>query len=832
MIGIVVVSHSAKLADGVVELARNMGGPEVQIQAAGGLDLPDQPLGTDPILILAAIEKVYSDEGVLVLMDLGSALLSSEMALEMLPDEKRLHVILCEAPVVEGAIAAAVQARIGSSLQQVAAEARCALVSKAEHLNTAVQGLETIQTGLSTFSENEKLEIKLQVRNALGLHARPAARFVKTAGSFPQAEIQVKNLSTGRGPVSAKSINAMTTLGVLHGQEILVSAAGAEAQAALQAIQTLADDNFGDIDGAETSPVQPVFSSPLVDNADGTGVWRGAPASGGIAIGKAFVLQAVLPEIPEHRIEDPVLEWETFKKSLEKTRVQIRADLAQAARKTSTKTAEIFEAHLLFLEDEALLEPAREIVFNQKLNAAAAWQQSVKSMVVQYRATADVYIQARAQDVQDVGQLVLANFLQIEASAPHLARPCILVATDLTPAETARLNTELVLGICTAAGGPLSHSAILARSMGIPAVTGLGSRLLELEQDTPLVMDGESGQVWVNPSQEMLEEYSRQMEAARQVKARALAESRQPACTLDGRVLEIAANIGSAKDAALAVQSGAEGVGLFRTEFLFLERQSAPSEEEQYQAYRSAVEALAGRPMIIRTLDAGGDKYLPYLHQDVEANPFLGWRAIRLCLSNPSLFKTQLRAIARTAAEFPVKLMFPMVAALAEWRAARQLWLEACAEVGQSKLKVETGIMVEIPSAAVMANQFAREVDFFSIGTNDLTQYTLAAERGNAHVANLSDPFFPAVLNLIHQVVEAAHANGKWVGVCGEMAGDPLAIPMLVGLGVDELSMSGTRIPQAKQVVRSLDYQKLSQQVLPLLTEESPEAVREKLKRF
>ncbi len=840
MIGIVIVSHSAKLAEGVVELARNMGGADLRIQAAGGLDLPEQPLGTDAILILRAIEAVYSDEGVLVLMDLGSAVLSAEMAVEMLSEEKQNKIILCEAPIVEGAIAASVQARIGSSLEEVAAEARGALASKAEHLHTGVQEAHPAQPAKEPLLAEARTEIRLKVNNKLGLHARPAARFVKTAGGFAQTDIRIKNLTTGRGPVSAKSINGITTLGVLQGHEILVGASGSEAQAALNAIQALANDNFGDLEEPEANkhPLSPTDNHPVKTRPNSSA--QGLAASGGIAIGPAQVFQPASPTVPTHLITDPQKEWELLKDSLEKTRSQINADLSMARSRLSTErnratsqTAEIFEAHLLFLTDEGLLSPARFAIFERKLNAAAAYQQAIEQIAAQYSKIADVYLQTRAQDVKDVGRQVLINLMKLETPAPQLTEPSILIAPDLTPAETSRLDPSLVLGICTAFGGVTSHTAILARSMGIPAVTGLGNEILNLANGTTLVMDGGTGEVWINPLTKVVNDYTQRAALAHAGKIKAQAESQPRAVTLDRHRVEVVANIGSAEGARVAVTSGAEGVGLFRTEFLFLQRQTAPSEDEQYEAYRAAARALEGRPLVIRTLDAGGDKFLPYLKMEAEANPYLGFRAIRMCLAQPDLFKPQLKAIVRVAAEFPVKIMFPMVATLSEWRAARALLQEAIAEVHRdghlAPDKIETGIMIEIPAAALKADQFAKEVDFFSIGTNDLTQYTLAAERGNSRVAALADSFHPAVLELIQRVAIAAHANGKWVGVCGEMAGDPRAIPLLVGLGIDELSMSAPSIPKAKQIIRNLEYRKVRELAAGMLAEESAAAIREKM---
>ncbi|MGH7910086.1 MAG: phosphoenolpyruvate--protein phosphotransferase, partial [Thermodesulfobacteriota bacterium] len=526
----------------------------------------------------------------------------------------------------------------------------------------------------------------------------------------------------------------------------------------------------------------------------------------------------------------PHLEWEALLAAIDKTRLQIRAARDAVARRADEYAAAIFEAHGLFLDDDALREPARRAIFDERLNAAAAWQRATDAVAAEYRALDDEYLRARAVDVTDVGRQVILNLLGSAASAAIMTVPGILVAADLTPADTTHLDPALALGICTAFGGPTSHSAILARNFDIPAVVGLGESVLAIAEGTPLLVDGEAGQVWPNPNADLVADYARRAEAARIAQVEARAASAAPALTRDGRRVEVAANIGSLADAHAAVAAGAESVGLFRTEFLFLDRLTAPDEDEQFAAYHAAAAALGNRPLIIRTLDVGGDKPLPYLDLGPEANPFLGWRAIRLCLARPDFFKTQLRAIVRAAAEFPVKVMFPMIATLAEWRAARTLLDEARAEVqsrGQAAPDpIETGIMVEIPAAALQAAQFAVEVDFFSIGTNDLTQYTLAAERGNPRVAALADAFQPAVLQLIQTVVEAAHARGKWVGVCGEMAGDPLAVPLLVGLGVDELSMSPPAIPQAKQIIRALDYPSARALAQTALELETLEAVR------
>jgi phosphocarrier protein FPr len=399
----------------------------------------------------------------------------------------------------------------------------------------------------------------------------------------------------------------------------------------------------------------------------------------------------------------------------------------------------------------------------------------------------------------------------------------------LTPADTAALDRELVRGIATAYGSATSHSAILARSLGIPAVVGVGEHLLEVPEGTPLLLDGDAGAVYVDPAEEVVSDYERQRAEHEKSARRALASASQPAATRDGRRIEVVANVGSLADVDAAVTNGAEGVGLLRTEFLFLDRDSLPSEEEQLAAYEEIAELLHGRPLILRTLDVGADKPLPYLPRRPEANPFLGVRGIRLGLDQPELLETQLRAALRAAAAHPLKVMFPMVATVAEYREAVSVLTRArdrLEQAGEPAGQMDVGIMVEVPSAALAAEAFAPEVDFFSIGTNDLTQYTLAAERGNERVAGLADALHPSVLRLVQAVTEAAQAHGKWVGVCGELASEPLAVPVLVGLGVTELSVNAPAIPAIKEAVREVDSGEASTLAREALRLGSAEEVR------
>jgi phosphocarrier protein FPr len=812
MVGIVIVSHSERLAAGVRELAAEMAGPNVKLELAGGL-AEAGALGTDAVLVAEAIGRADSGDGVLVLMDLGSAVLSAETALDFLTPEQREHVVLCEAPLVEGAVAAAVAARLGEPLAKVAEEARGGLEGKSAQLGAG----EPAVPGPGQVPLEPGLTLRLGIRNRLGLHARPAARFVQTAAGF-DADVQVTNLTSGRGPASGRSLNGLATLGVRQGHEVLVSAHGPQAAAALAALENLAERDFDERVASPTPPAPPVHGSQLGDGR----TLSGLPGAPGIVTGAARHFRPLDPEIPTGSSGDPETEWQNLTQALDQVRAEIGEARESVAARAGEYSAAIFDAHLLFLDDEALLGPARRAIFEEGKNAAEAWSTAAEAVASDYRGLEDEYLRARADDLTGVARQVVAA-LTGDAAASSLSAPGIIVAPDLTPADTASLDRELVLGVATAGGSPTSHSAILARSLGIPAAVGLGEALLGVPEGTELLLDGDAGVVNVEPSEELAAESKRRAAAQEQTTRSARAAAAEPAVTRDGRRIEVVANIGSPDDVPGAIENGAEGVGLLRTEFLFLERDSLPSGDEQYVAYTSVAKALEGRPLILRTLDVGADKPLPYLPLRSEANPFLGVRGIRLALEQPELLETQLRAVLRTAAEYPLKVMFPMVATLDEYRQAKAVLDEARMALARAGLptpdELEVGVMVEIPAAALAAEQFAPEVDFFSLGTNDLVQYTMAAERGNASVAALADGLNPSVLRLIRMVTEAASGHGKWVGVCGELASDPEAVPVLVGLGVAELSANAPAIPAVKQAVRDLDAKEareLAEQALEL----------------
>ncbi len=826
MVGIVIVSHSARLAEGVRELAAQMVQDRVPLAVAGGIDDPENPIGTDAMKVFAAIESVYSDDGVVVLLDLGSAILSAELALEFLTPEQAENVVLSAAPLVEGTMAAVIQASVGGTRDQVLAEASLALTAKAAQMPDA-EVVETTAVSALLFSSADERSITLIINNRMGLHARPAARFVAAANRF-EADIQVFK---GAKVANAKSINQVATLGARQGDEVVITARGPQADEALAAFQALADDNFGDVDKPE-SAVKTAVSQPAIV-ADGA--LQGIAASPGIAIGPVVLYRPRLPQIETHTIENPGAEWTRLEKALAAALTEIQTLYAQAVQQVGADEAAIFEAHALVLQDPTLSELVKDRIQNARVNAESAWQSEIDALAQTYSEMEDAYMQARAADIQDVGQRVLRHLLGVEPPSMDFYDPAILIAAELTPSDTARMDPAMVLGICTEQGGATSHSAILARALGIPAIVGLGTAVWHINEGQVIAIDGGQGQVWPQPAAADLAALQMQREQWLAAQAAAKQTSQETAVTQDGHTIEIAANIGSPNDVPIALDFGAEGVGLFRTEFLFMDRESAPDEEEQYHAYREVANAMGQRPVIVRTLDVGGDKPLPYLNLGREENPFLGWRGIRFCLDKPEIFKPQLRAVLRASHGRNLKLMFPMIGSVGEIRAAKALLAEARAELHAAGQlfddNMEVGIMIEVPSAVAIGDQLAAEVDFFSIGTNDLTQYTMAADRGNANVANLAQALQPAVLRMVQQTVQAAHAAGIWVGMCGELAGNALATPLLVGLGLDELSMSAPAIPAVKAAVRVLTTAEAANVAAAALNLDSATAVIEFLKQ-
>jgi multiphosphoryl transfer protein len=788
MVGIVVVSHSQRLAEAAVELSLQMvRGAPPPIEVAAGLD--DHVLGTDAARVKEAIDRVASPEGVLVLMDLGSAVLSAELALELRGDAGNCPVVLSDAPLVEGLVAAVTLAAAGASLQEVAGDA-----ANAGRIKSTLLGIDQEQRAAPSISGANApvATIELAVHNEHGLHARPAARLVETARRF-DAHVTVRNLSKGGEPIDGRSVSALSTLGVLPGHHIEVSATGRQAREVLAALSALVGRNFDEAVAPGRAPEAETVAGP-----------RGV--SPGIGIGpKTRLASAAGGESTPVLTPTGHTAGERLQAALDAARVELTSIRQRVARTAGEPAAQIFDAHALLLDDEELTGRAFDLLAGSKAdNPEAAWQISVAQLADRFTALPDPYQQARAQDVRDVGNRVL-SFLQGGTGTPACSPSGVLVVADLTPAQAAGLDPAKVTAVVAVHGTAVSHGVILARSLGIPMVVGAGEELLALPEGTTLLVDGTAGVVVVNPDAAARAKYEH--EAGQQaVRAESLLrQAGRPVLTTDGQPVEVVANIASESDAAEAVQHGADGIGLLRTEFLFLGRPDPPEEEEQHQAYVAIARAVGGRRLTIRTLDAGGDKPVSYLPAPAEDNPFLGRRGLRLSLRHPEVFEPQLRAIVRTGLQFPVTVLFPMVTTIAELRAARTLLAKAAAEVGcppgQLPPGFEVGAMAEVPAFALRSRAASPLVDVISIGSNDLTQYSVAAERGNPDVNSLADPLDPGILALIAAVCRGVSGNTR-VAVCGEVASDPRAAVLLVGLGARELSMTPRAIPEVKDRLR------------------------------
>ncbi|PLR75594.1 phosphoenolpyruvate--protein phosphotransferase [Bacillus sp. V3-13] len=562
---------------------------------------------------------------------------------------------------------------------------------------------------------------------------------------------------------------------------------------------------------------------------------NGIAASSGIAIAKAYRLVEPDLTFTKKTVEDAGLEVERFQNAVNTAKHELEQIRNRANAELGADKAAIFDAHLLVLSDPELITPIEDKIKTEKVNAEPALQETADMFISMFESMDNEYMKERAADIRDVTKRVLAHLLQVQMTSPSMINEeVIVVAEDLTPSDTAQLNRQFVKGFTTDIGGRTSHSAIMARSMEIPAVVGTKKATHNIENGDIVIVDGLKGEVHINPSRELIDDYKKVQQDFEKQKAEWAKLVNEKSFSADGHHVELAANIGTPKDLKGVKANGGEGIGLYRTEFLYMGRDQLPTEEEQFESYKAVLEGMEGKPVVVRTLDIGGDKELPYLDLPKEMNPFLGFRAIRLCLEEQDLFRTQLRALLRASVYGNLKIMFPMISTLQEFRAAKAVLEEERANLLSKGIQVaeqiELGIMVEIPSTAVLADQFAKEVDFFSIGTNDLIQYTMAADRMNERVSYLYQPYNPAILRLVKMVIDAAHKEGKWAGMCGEMAGDELAIPILLGLGLDEFSMSATSILKARAQLRRLnknEMEQLAEKVLQMsTTEEVVEAVK------
>ncbi|WP_431804875.1 phosphoenolpyruvate--protein phosphotransferase [Halobacillus andaensis] len=538
-------------------------------------------------------------------------------------------------------------------------------------------------------------------------------------------------------------------------------------------------------------------------------------ASSGIAIAKVYRLEAPDLSYNKTEVNNPEQEVKRLHDALDISKQELEKIKDHTKKSLGDEHAEIFSAHLLVLSDPELIKPIEDKIKADNVNAEAALDETANMFIDMFKGMDNEYMRERAADIQDVTKRVMAHLLNVTFPDPALINEeVVIVADDLTPSDTAQLNKQFVKGFTTDIGGRTSHSAIMARSLEIPAVVGTKEITNKAEKDVMIIVDGIDGDVIIDPSSDEINKYEQKQQEFEKKKQEWAKLKDEATVTSEGEHVELAANIGTPEDVEGVLNNGGEGVGLYRTEFLYMGKNQLPTEDEQYEAYSSVLKQMGDKPVVVRTLDIGGDKELDYLDLPDEMNPFLGYRAIRLCLERDDIFRVQLRALLRASIHGNLKIMFPMIATLQEFREAKAILNEEKQNLIDEGKEVaeafEVGMMVEIPATAVIARQFAKEVDFFSIGTNDLIQYTMAADRMNERVSYLYQPYNPAILNLINNVIEAAHAEGKWAGMCGEMAGDEIAIPILLGLGLDEFSMSATSILPARTQIKDLSKQELA----------------------
>ncbi|EAE3382857.1 phosphoenolpyruvate--protein phosphotransferase [Listeria monocytogenes] len=564
---------------------------------------------------------------------------------------------------------------------------------------------------------------------------------------------------------------------------------------------------------------------------------KGIAASDGIAIAKAYLL--VEPDLSYEKTEvtDVESEVKRFESALEVSRTELSMIREKAAKDLGEDKAQIFDAHLLVLNDSELTGPIEESIKNSKTNAETALQETTDMFIGMFESMDNEYMRERAADIKDVRKRVLSHLLGVTIPNPALIdEEVVVVAADLTPSDTAQLNRNFVKGFVTDIGGRTSHSAIMARSLEIPAVVGTKEVTASVAKNDIVIIDGLEGNVIIHPTEEQIAHYEKIKSDFALQQAEWDKLKNEKTVSKDGVHVELAANIGTPNDLEGVISNGGEAVGLYRTEFLYMGRDNFPTEEEQFEAYKAVVSGMDGKSVVVRTLDIGGDKTLPYLELPEEMNPFLGFRAIRLCFANEELFRTQLRALLRASVYGNLKIMFPMIATVNEFRQARDILLDEKAKLKAAGTEVsdsiELGIMIEIPAAAVLADQFAKEVDFFSIGTNDLIQYTMAADRMNERVSYLYQPYNPSILRLVKMVIDASHKEGKWTGMCGEMAGDQTAVPLLLGLGLDEFSMSASSILKSRSLIKRLDQSEMVKLAEEALNKSTAEEVVELVEKY
>jgi len=817
MVGLVLVSHSRPLAEAAVDLIRRTVHSDLPIACSGGIGEKREELGTDAVEIQEAVTRVYSEEGVLVLMDMGSAILSAETAKDLLDFQQQEKIVLSSAPLVEGGIAAAVQAQLGSPISEVAKAARESLLPKQDHVQ---EGVPVENKGPSLVGPSESEILELTVENEHGLHLRPAATLIKTLAGF-KGEVSIENLTAGRGPVAAKSLVDVTRLQIRRGDSVRFSISSPEPQPLIDSIRLLVANQFGE------SPQQAAASAKPAEEPKKSGTFG---VSRGIAIGHPAFFASVPAEIPTCKVEtdsEIASEISRLHLALNASTEDFDARVSRLRSSLLPLDLEVLEAQRMILRDPTILQEVEQKIRKDHLNSAAAWHQILARHIADQERADDPYFRARAADLREVERIALDHMIATKEVSPLHKKPFtdgqILVCDELTPSLAEELSRLGIFGVIQLQGGTTSHGAILARALNLPAIGGAQSFEQKIRTAGTVAINGAEGSLWIDPPPDLVARLTRLQQLEHSQLEEALKQSRQPAVTSDGVQILVAANAGSAQDVSNAHKYGAESVGLFRSEFLFQHFNHEPDEEEQLNIYRGAFgSGEKALPITVRLLDVGADKPLKFLRSQKEANPFLGVRGIRLLFANPGFLRTHLRALLRLAESVPLKLLVPMITDVSEILDLKRLLDELADELKNQALPcrwpIPLGAMIETPAAALLIDQLIPHIDFVSIGTNDLTQYLLCAERGSPALSMFADPLHPAVVRTCEQVIRKSRENGIEASVCGEAASDPDAIPILLGLGLRELSVTAAAIPATKCVIRKLSAGWISGQLASRIT--------------
>ena len=842
MLGLLLVSHSRALAEAAVDLIRRTVSATIPIAAAGGVGETHSEIGTDAIDIQQGIESVAQPDGVLVLMDMGSAILSTEMAKDLLADS--INVRLCSGPLVEGGIAAAVQIQAGSPIADVIAAAQRSLLPKQDQLGEPVQSAEP--TGGPGVAE-ESFESVLE--NIYGLHLRPVAALIKTLGADAK-NVQIENVTGKRGPIIAASLVEIARLQAKKGDTIRFLLSGPNTAHVRKEIESF-------LERLRNEDAQPVRSVPAKDDSASP---EPIAVSSGLALGRVLFADRLDVRIPDTRpntraeIDD---ECQHLTEAIGAAQRAVAQRVAKFSSSLEPAEVAILEAQQLILSDEILLAKAQERIRSRPVNAAAAWFETLTEVAEDQAAAADDYLKQRAIDFREAASAVVQQLIGQTNQFTNLTEDGVLVCAELNPTLIDQIQSTRITGVIELGGGSLSHGAILARSIGLPVIANAARSESALRSAEIVAIDGSTGRLIVNPAPEVIQEWRQRQTDFRELHRQAVQLSQTPAISTDNITFSVAANAGKRRDVELAVANGADGIGLFRSEFLFDQFRTLPSEEEQLAVYRDALEPIladsrwkSAQPsesllsnrgasgefsVTLRLLDIGGDKPLPFLSPGKESNPFLGVRGLRLLLRHPEFFESHLSAILRLAAPFSIKLLVPMVTSVNEISRLKQHLEKAHQSLKARRLShrwpIEIGAMIETPASAVAFDQMIECLDFASIGTNDLTQYVLCAERGNPQLEEFADSLHPAVLRLCQQVIALANQRLLPISICGEIASDPIALPLLAGLGLRVFSVAPTAVPTIKATVRGLSLSEITpDRITHLLGYQSAAEIRRALR--